>query len=99
MEHLYGVALIPQVLAGLFVELRLGLRNDQRGLPGNALQDRVGAERPGLLGAAGPVHRQIAVEPGLEGDAYHLLVQLSQDDAGMLADIGHKVQHPFAINA
>ena len=61
------------------------------------MQDHIHAKGPGLLGAAGPVHRQVPIVPGLQGDAHHLAVQHPQDDAGVLADVGHKVQHTLQL--
>ena len=57
------------------------------------MQDHVHAEGPCHFGAAGPIYRQVAVEPGLVRDADHFAVYLTQDNAVVLTDIGHQVQH------
>ena len=61
------------------------------------MQDHVHAEGPCLFGAAGPIYRQVAVEPGLVRDADHFAVYLTQDNAVVLTDIGHQVQHAFQL--
>lgn len=54
------------------------------------------AESEGAPNLDGAVHRQVAAEPGLLRDAYHLAVYLTQDDTVVLTDIGHQVQHTDA---
>ena len=69
IEHLDTVALIAQVLAGFFVELAFGVRNDQ-GFPANhRLKDAVHTEGAGFHAATGAVYGQIAVDFGIFRDA------------------------------
>ena len=93
IEHLDGVALIPKVGAAFLVKFTLGVTDDKTGPSGGALQDHVHTKSPCLFGAAGPIHRQITVEPGFQWDTDRLAIYLTQDDTRVLADVGNQVQH------
>lgn len=93
IEHLDGIALATEVGTGLFVEFRFWIADNQRRLPGGTLQDHVDTEGPGFLGTAGAVDRQISIEARFFRDADDLSIQLSQDDAVVLANVWNKVQN------
>lgn len=63
--------------------------------PGNALKNHIHTESAGLLRAAGPIHRQIPIEPGLFWDAHYLPLQLTQNDTVVLFDIRNQIQNAF----
>ena len=59
---------------------------------GCALQDAVDAVSSRFHGATGTEHGDIAVEPGVLRDTHHLVVQLAQYDAAVLADVGYQIK-------
>ena len=59
---------------------------------GRALQNAVDAVSPRFHGAAGAEHGNIAVEPGVFRNTHHLVVQLAQYDAAVLADVGYQIK-------
>ena len=97
IEHLHRIALVSKILAGFFIEFRFWVTDYKRVPPGDRLENHIHTERPRLFGAAGPVHSQIPIEPGLLRDTYHLAVQLPQDDAGVFADIGNQIQDTLQL--
>ena len=99
IEHADGVTLVPQVLAGLFVQLGFGIGDDHAGFPRGALQDHIDTEGPGLFRAGCSIHGDIAVEPGVFRDADHLAVQFPQDRPVVFADVGHQIQDALQLLA
>ena len=59
---------------------------------GCALQDAVDAVSSRFHRATGTEHGDVAVEPGVLRNTHHLIVQLAQYDAAVLADVGYQIK-------
>ena len=56
------------------------------------MQDAVDAVSSRFHRATGTEHGDVAVEPGVLRNTHHLIVQLAQYDAAVLADVGYQIK-------
>ena len=95
IENSYREAFVPQIFAGLLIQLRLRVANDQRFPAEHPLQNTVHTKRTCLHGTAGAVDCQIAVEAGLLRHTDMFLPQRPKYNPPIMAQVRYQFKNTF----